>query len=164
MIEHVREINASAARIARKVADEFTAKNPDKPRFVAGAIGPTNKTTSLGPDVENPMFRAITFDDLKNSYFEQVEALVENGVDLLLIETMNTIREAVNAAKLATKTGRTTLVSFVCDREGRILSGESVAVAAGLLLPLGVKALGVNLRTIKLEETENNYVEYHGER
>lgn len=83
-------------------------------------------------------------DECHAEHAERIEHLVEAGVDLLLIETMNSIREAVIAAKLATMTGRPTWVSLVCDREGRILSGESVAAAAGMLLPLGVKALGVN--------------------
>ena len=88
MAHLVREINASAAQIARKAADEFTAQNPRKPRFVAGSIGPTNKTASMSPDVENPMYRAVTFDDLRDVYYEQIDALVENGVDILLIETI----------------------------------------------------------------------------
>jgi homocysteine S-methyltransferase len=83
-------------------------------------------------------------DECRAEHSERIHHLVEAGVDLLLIETMNSIREAVIAAKLATITGRPTLVSFACDREGRILSGESVALAAEMLLPLGVKALGVN--------------------
>lgn len=83
-------------------------------------------------------------DECRAEHSERIHHLVEAGVDLLLIETMNSIREAVIAAKLATITGRPTWVSFACDREGRILSGESVAAAAGMLLPLGVKALGVN--------------------
>lgn len=85
-----------------------------------------------------------TDDECCAEHSERIEHLVEAGVDLLLIETMNSIREAVIAAKLATVTGRPTWVSFACGREGRILSGESVADAAGMLLPLGVKALGVN--------------------
>lgn len=75
-------------QIARKVADEFTALNPDKPRFVAGSVGPTNKTCSMSPDVNNPAFRALTFDELKQSYSEQMEALLYGGVDAILIETI----------------------------------------------------------------------------
>ncbi len=84
----VKEINIEAARLARKAADDYTKQNPDKPRFVAGSIGPTNKTASMSPKVENPIFRAVTFDDLRFAYKEQIEGLVEGGVDLLLIETM----------------------------------------------------------------------------
>lgn len=82
------EMNVEGAKIARRVADEFTAKNPEKPRFVAGAIGPLNKTLSLSPDVNNPGYRAVSFDEVVDSYYEQVKGLVEGGVDLLLIETI----------------------------------------------------------------------------
>src|SRR5579872_7498535 len=82
------EINAAAARLAKKAASDFTARNPAKPRFVAGAIGPMNKTLSLSPDVNNPGFRAVSFDEVTEAYYEQVKGLVEGGVDLLLIETI----------------------------------------------------------------------------
>jgi 5-methyltetrahydrofolate--homocysteine methyltransferase len=85
MQEYVREMNFAAARLAREAADEYTAKTPDKPRFVAGSIGPTNKTTSMSPNVEDPMYRALTFDELKAAYREQIEAMVEGGVELLLV-------------------------------------------------------------------------------
>ncbi|HKK46084.1 MAG TPA: homocysteine S-methyltransferase family protein, partial [Balneolaceae bacterium] len=88
MEDLVYELNLTAAQNARDVADRFTKQNPDKPRFVAGSIGPTNKTLSLSPDVEDPGYRAITFDQLKESYLEQIRALAEGGVDLLLIETI----------------------------------------------------------------------------
>jgi len=84
----VYELNYESARIAKKVADEFTAKNPDKPRFVAGSIGPTNKTASMSPDVNDPGFRAVSFDDLRTAYKQQVEALLDGGSDLLLVETI----------------------------------------------------------------------------
>src|SRR5690606_17149715 len=86
--EHVYDLNFQAARIAREVADEFTQKEPHKPRFVAGAMGPTNKTASLSPDVNNPGFRAVTFDQLAAAFKEQARALVEGGADLLLLETI----------------------------------------------------------------------------
>lgn len=109
MQEYVREMNFAAARLAREAADEYTAKTPDKPRFVAGSIGPTNKTTSMSPNVEDPMYRALTFDELKAAYREQIEALMEGGVDLLLVETIfDTLnaKAAVFAAKEA-----------MCDKE-----------------------------------------------
>ncbi len=84
----VYELNFESARIAREVADEFTATNPDKPRYVAGSIGPTNRTASLSPDVNNPGFRAISFDELVQAYTEQVRGLVDGGVDVLLVETV----------------------------------------------------------------------------
>src|SRR5690606_16966882 len=82
--DYVYELNFQSAKIAREVADEFT----DKPRFVAGSIGPTNRTASMSPDVNNPGFRAITFDELRIAYKQQVEALIDGGCDLLLVETI----------------------------------------------------------------------------
>ncbi len=88
MEELVYELNYESARIAREVADEITRENPDKPRFVAGAMGPTNRTASLSPDVNNPGYRAVTFDELVDAYYEQVEGLVDGGADILLVETI----------------------------------------------------------------------------
>ena len=82
------ELNVASAKIAKKVALEYSAKNPDKPRFVAGAIGPTNRTASISPDVNDPGFRAITFDQLAEAYIEQVKGLLDGGVDILLVETI----------------------------------------------------------------------------
>ena len=88
-LEHlVYDLNYRSAKIAREVADEFTSKTPDKPRFVAGSIGPTNKTASLSPDVENPGYRNITFDELVGAYSEQISALMDGGIDCVLIETI----------------------------------------------------------------------------
>lgn len=88
MEELVYELNFVSAQIAKSVADEFTSKNPSKPRYVAGSIGPTNRTASLSPDVNNPGYRAVTYDQLVEAYFQQVQALVEGGVDILLVETV----------------------------------------------------------------------------
>lgn len=82
------ELSYEGARLACEVADEFTQQDPSKPRFVAGAIGPTNRTASISPDVNDPGYRAVTFDDLVDAYFEQVKGLVDGGVDALLIETI----------------------------------------------------------------------------
>ena len=84
----VKELNVEASRLARKAADEYTARTPDKPRFVAGSIGPTNKTLSLSPDVNNPGFRAVSFQEVVDNYTLQLEGLMEGGVDLLLVETV----------------------------------------------------------------------------
>ena len=84
----VREINFAAARLARECADAWTAKTPEKPRFVAGALGPTNRTATISPDVNDPGFRNVSFDDLKAAYGQAVAALIEGGVDLLLVETV----------------------------------------------------------------------------
>jgi 5-methyltetrahydrofolate--homocysteine methyltransferase len=87
--EHlVYEMNYQAALLARKVADEKTKQTPEKPRFVALSIGPTNKTLSISPDVTNPAYRAVTFDELVDAYYEQIKGGVEGGVDILLVETV----------------------------------------------------------------------------
>lgn len=88
MEELVYELNFESARLAREVADEFTEKDPDKPRFVAGSIGPTNRTASLSPDVNNPGYRAISFDQLVEAYYEQIKGLTDGGCDVLLVETI----------------------------------------------------------------------------
>lgn len=130
---YCREINLAAARLARRIADEFTALNPEKPRFVAGSVGPTNKTCSMSPDVNNPAFRALTFDELQAAYCEQMEALLEGGVDALLIETIfDTLnaKAAIRAAELSMeKTGcRVPLMLSVTvsDIAGRTLSGQTL--------------------------------------
>lgn len=84
----VYEINVAAARIAKEEAEKFTSINPEKPRFVAGAVGPTSKTASMSPDVNDPGYRAVSYDQLKDSYSEQVRGLLDGGVDLLLVETI----------------------------------------------------------------------------
>lgn len=126
------EMNLAAAKLARQAADEFTAQNPDKPRFVAGAMGPTNRTASLSPDVNNPGFRAISFDELKDAYREQALALIEGGVDLLLIETVfDTLNAkaavfAVNEIKDEKGLDIPLMVSgTITDNSGRTLSGQT---------------------------------------
>ncbi|RMG40943.1 MAG: methionine synthase, partial [Planctomycetota bacterium] len=86
--DHVYELNVAAARLARELADEYTAANPDKPRYVAGSIAPTNRTASMSPDVNDPGYRAITFDQLVEAYTEQIRGLVDGGVDILMPETV----------------------------------------------------------------------------
>ena len=88
MESYAYEINVAAAGLARRAADEMTAKTPDKPRFVAGVLGPTNKTASMSPDVNDPSYRNITFDELVEAYIEAIHGLVEGGADILLIETI----------------------------------------------------------------------------
>ena len=125
-----REINLEAARIARRIADEYTELNPAKPRFVAGSVGPTNKTCSMSADVNDPANRALTFDTLAHAYTEQMTALIEGGVDALLIETIfDTLnaKAALYAAEKAMKqAGRKVplmLSVTVADITGRTLSG-----------------------------------------
>jgi 5-methyltetrahydrofolate--homocysteine methyltransferase len=132
--EHlVHDLNVEAARLARAAADEWTARTPDKPRFVAGAIGPTNRTLSISPDVEDPSKRAVTFDGLRASYAEQVRGLVEGGADLLLIETifdtLNAKAAIVAVEEVAEETGRRLplMISVtITDRSGRTLSGQTI--------------------------------------
>jgi 5-methyltetrahydrofolate--homocysteine methyltransferase len=126
------EINVASAKVAREAADSFTKKNPDKPRFVAGAVGPTNKTLSLSPNVENPGYRAITFDSLADAYEEQIRGLVDGGVDTLLIETVfDTLncKAAIYAAhRHMRKIGRQLPIMIsgtIVDQSGRTLSGQT---------------------------------------
>ncbi|SHG20065.1 methionine synthase (B12-dependent) [Fodinibius roseus] len=126
------ELNVAAARNAREVADRMTEQTPDKPRLVAGAIGPTNKTLSLSPDVEDPGYRAITFDQLKESYAEQIRGLDDGGVDILLVETIFDTLNAKAAIyaihKHAEQTGRALPVMIsgtIVDQSGRTLSGQT---------------------------------------
>jgi 5-methyltetrahydrofolate--homocysteine methyltransferase len=128
------EMNTEGARIARKAADEYTAKDPSKPRFVAGAIGPLNKTLSLSPDVNNPGFRAVTFDEVANAYYEQVKGLVEGGVDVLLIETIFDTLNAKGAIYAIKKYFSDTkkpeipimISGTITDASGRTLSGQTL--------------------------------------
>ncbi|WP_291099117.1 MULTISPECIES: homocysteine S-methyltransferase family protein [unclassified Flavobacterium] len=129
----VYELNYQSAKIAREVADEFTAKNPDKPRFVAGSIGPTNRTASMSPDVNDPGYRAVTFDDLRIAYKQQVEALIDGGVDLLMVETIfDTLNAkaalfAIEEVKDERKIDIPIMVSgTITDASGRTLSGQTV--------------------------------------
>jgi 5-methyltetrahydrofolate--homocysteine methyltransferase len=132
--EHlVRDLNLASARLAREACDRYTAKDPSKPRFVAGAIGPTNKTASLSPDVNDPGYRAVHFDDLVTAYAEQTEALLDGGVDLLLVETIFDTLNA-KAAFFAIEEvfeRRGKRVPLMCsvtitDASGRTLSGQTI--------------------------------------
>ncbi|MEO5789507.1 homocysteine S-methyltransferase family protein [Gelidibacter sp.] len=133
-MEHlVYELNFESAKIAKQIADEFTKANPEKPRFVAGSIGPTNKTASLSPDVNKPEFRAITFDELRIAYKQQVEALIDGGVDLLLVETIfDTLNAkaalfAIEEVKEDRNIDIPIMVSgTITDASGRTLSGQTV--------------------------------------
>ncbi len=126
------DINVAAAKIARQAADEWSAKTPDKPRFVAGAIGPTNRTASISPDVNNPGFRNVTFDELVEAYGEQTKGLIEGGVDIIIIETIfDTLNAkaagfAVLQAFKELRTSRPVMISgTITDLSGRNLSGQT---------------------------------------
>ena len=147
----VREINLAGARLARQAADEFTAKNPAKPRFVAGAVGPTNKTASMSPDVNNPAFRAVSFDDLVVAYKEQILALIEGGVDALLIETIfDTLnaKAAIFAAEEAMaeldKRVEIMLSATVADKSGRTLSGQTIRAFLASIGHANLLSIGLN--------------------
>ncbi|SDE90550.1 5-methyltetrahydrofolate--homocysteine methyltransferase [Pricia antarctica] len=132
MEELVYELNYESARIAKRIADEFTANEPNKPRFVAGCIGPTNKTASMSPDVNDPGFRAISFDELRIAYKQQVEALLDGGADLLLVETIfDTLNAkaalfAIEEVKEERDIDPPIMVSgTITDASGRTLSGQT---------------------------------------
>lgn len=160
----VKEINMVSARLAKEVADEYTAMQPDKPRYVAGSIGPTNKTASLSPEVNDPGYRAIDFDGLRIAYKEQVEALMDGGVDLLLVETVfDTLNAkaalfAIQEVKEERKSNIPVMVSgTITDASGRTLSGQTaeaflISIAHADLLSVGFNcALGAKQLTPHLE-------------
>lgn len=168
MEDLVYELNYESAKIAKKVCDEFTAQNPDKPRFVAGSIGPTNRTASLSPDVNDPGYRAITFDELRIAYKQQAEALLDGGSDILLVETIfdtlnakaalfaiDEIREERNITIPIMVSGTIT------DASGRTLSGQTadaflISVSHMDLISVGFNcALGAKQLTPYLEILAN---------
>ncbi|UOB18848.1 homocysteine S-methyltransferase family protein [Abyssalbus ytuae] len=151
------ELNVESAKLARKAADEYTLKNPDKPRFVAGSIGPTNRTASMSPDVNDPGYRAVTFDELKTAYKEQTEGLIDGGVDILLVETIfDTLNAkaalfAIDEVNEEKGTDIPVMVSgTITDASGRTLSGQTaeaflISVSHMPLLSVGFNcALGAD--------------------
>jgi len=164
----VYELNYQSAKIAKEVATEFTLKEPNKPRFVAGSIGPTNRTASMSPDVNDPGFRAVTFNDLRIAYKQQVEALIDGGVDILLIETVFDTLNA-KAALFAIEEVKdernieipVMLSGTITDASGRTLSGQTaeaflISVSHISLLSVGFNcALGANLLQPHLEAIAN---------
>ncbi|MBK9330690.1 MAG: homocysteine S-methyltransferase family protein [Sphingobacteriales bacterium] len=144
-------INFQSAKIAREVADEMTAKEPDKPRFVAGAMGPTNRTCSISPDVNDPGYRAVTFDELVKAYYEQAKALIEGGVDILLIETIFDTLNA-KAALFAVQTlfedldkeYPVMISGTITDASGRTLSGQTTEAFLISLSHVPLFSIGLN--------------------
>jgi 5-methyltetrahydrofolate--homocysteine methyltransferase len=173
----VFEINVESARIAAEAAASYTAKTPGKPRFVAGSMGPTNKTASMSPDVNDPGYRAISFDELKNAYFEQVRGLVEGGVDLLLVETIfDTLNAKAALMAIEEFMGNRgeripVLVSgTITDASGRTLSGQTLEafmlslehvklLAMGLNCSLGAKEIRPYLQ--EMSEKSPHFVSVH---
>lgn len=164
--DQVYQLNFESARIAKKVAQEFTAKEPHKPRFVAGAMGPTNKTASMSPDVNDPGFRAVSFDELRVAYKQQAEALLDGGVDLLLVETIfDTLNAkaalfAIEEVKEERQSNIPVMVSgTITDASGRTLSGQTAEaflisishiplLSVGFNCALGAKQLTPHLAAI----------------
>jgi 5-methyltetrahydrofolate--homocysteine methyltransferase len=147
----VTELNLSSARLARKAADDMSFQNPLKPRFVAGAIGPTNKTASLSPDVNDPGFRAVDFDYLVEIYFEQVKALYEGGVDIFLVETIFDTLNAKAAIfainKLMKQSGEKfplMISGTITDASGRTLSGQTIEAFINSVSHVKLLSLGLN--------------------
>lgn len=154
----VYDINYHSAKIAREVADEFTAREPHKPRFVAGSIGPTNRTASISPDVNDPGFRAITFEQLVTAYKQQTEALIDGGVHILLVETVFDTLNAKAALFAIDEVMEDRGVSLpimvsgtITDQSGRTLTGQTteaflISVSHGNLLSVGLNcALGASM-------------------
>lgn len=164
MEDFVYELNYQSAKIARKACDDYTAKDPSKPRFVAGAIGPTNRTASLSPDVNDPGYRAITFEDLRIAYKQQAEALLDGGADILLVETIfDTLNAkaalfAIDEIQNERNIRIPIMVSgTITDASGRTLSGQTaeaflISISHMDLLSIGFNcALGAKQLTPYLE-------------
>jgi 5-methyltetrahydrofolate--homocysteine methyltransferase len=168
-MEHLAyELNVAAAKVARKAVDAYNLKTPNKPRFVAGAIGPTNKTASLSPDVNDPGFRGITYDELVKAYTEQLRGLIDGGADLILVETIFDTLNA-KAALFAIRNyfdeiGKEMPIMVsgtITDASGRTLSGQTTeafynSVTHADLFSIGLNcALGADLMRPYLEELSN---------
>ncbi|TYP99482.1 5-methyltetrahydrofolate--homocysteine methyltransferase [Tenacibaculum adriaticum] len=164
MEDLVYELNYQSAKIAKEVADEFTIKEPHKPRFVAGSIGPTNRTASMSPDVNDPGYRAVTFNELRIAYKQQAEALLDGGSDILLVETVfDTLNAkaalfAIEEVKTERNIDVPVMVSgTITDASGRTLSGQTaeaflISISHIPLLSVGFNcALGANLMQPHLE-------------
>ncbi len=151
MQEYVREINLAAGKLGREVADEFMAEHPDRTVFVAGSIGPTNKTASMSPDVSNPAYRAVTYKDVYKAYKEQVEALIDSGVDLILFETtfdtLN-VKAGLEAAETALKEkGKDLPIMLSLTLSalgGRTLSGQTLGAFLASVQHINLVSIGLN--------------------
>ena len=151
MEDLVYELNFESAKIAKKLTQEYTQKNKNKPRFVAGSIGPTNKTASISPNVNDPGYRAITFDELVISYSEQIKGLLEGGVDILLVETIfDTLNAKAALYAIDTYLEKNNLnipimvSGTITDQSGRTLSGQTVKAFLYSLSHLPLLSIGFN--------------------
>ena len=151
MEDLIYELNFASAKLARQAADEFTAKNPNRPRFVAGSMGPTNRTASMSPDVNDPGYRAVHFDELKEAYLEQIKGLMDGGADLLLVETVfDTLNAkaalfAIEEYKEANNIDIPIMVSgTITDASGRTLSGQTAEAFFISISHIPVLSVGFN--------------------
>ncbi len=152
MEDFAYEINLEAAKIARAAADKFTAQNPEKLRFVAGSMGPMNKTTSMSPDVNDPGYRAVSFDDVAEAYGIQVKGLLDGGVDILLVETIfDTLNAKAALFAIDTVLKERGLDEFpvmvsgtISDRSGRTLSGQTIEAFLNSLSHIKLLSIGLN--------------------
>jgi len=151
MEDLVYELNFASAKLARQAANEFTAKNQDKPRFVAGSMGPTNRTASMSPNVNDPGYRAVHFDELKEAYLEQIKGLMDGGADLLLVETVfDTLNAkaalfAIEEYKEANNIDIPIMVSgTITDASGRTLSGQTAEAFFISISHIPVLSVGFN--------------------
>lgn len=147
----VYELNYESAKIAREVADEITLEEPKKPRFVAGSMGPTNRTASISPDVNDPGFRAVTFEDLRIAYKQQAEALLDGGVDLLLVETIFDTLNAKAALFAIDEVSKVRGIEIpimvsgtITDASGRTLSGQTTEAFLVSVSHLKLLSVGLN--------------------
>ena len=147
----VYQMNVESARLAREAADYYTTREPDKPRFVAGSLGPTNRTASLSPDVNDPAFRAVTFDELKEAYQEQAKGLIDGGSDMLLVETvfdtLNAKAALFGIQELFDETGRELPIMVsgtITDASGRTLSGQTTQAFLISISHINLLSVGLN--------------------
>jgi 5-methyltetrahydrofolate--homocysteine methyltransferase len=151
MEDLVYELNFEGARLAKEACEKYTAQNPSKPRFVAGSVGPTNKTASLSPDVSSPAYRGITFDQLKDSYYEQIVGLMDGGADLLLVETvfdtLNAKAALMAISQYQDEKGLKIPVMVsgtITDASGRTLSGQTTEAFLTSLAHMNLLSIGLN--------------------
>ncbi len=149
--QYITKLNLAAAQLARTEADRMTSQTPDRPRFVAGSVGPTGRTLSMSPDVDNPAYRQVDFDTMQQAYVEQIIALIEGGVDLLLIETVfDTLnaKAALSAAQIAfDRAGKRlpiVLSITIADAAGRTLSGQTLEAVVASVAHFDIMAIGLN--------------------
>jgi 5-methyltetrahydrofolate--homocysteine methyltransferase len=151
-LEHiVYELNFQSAKIAKEVAEEFTKREPEKPRFVAGAVGPTNRTLSISPNVNDPGYRAVTFDQLKDAYKEQVKGLMDGGADLILVETifdtLNAKAALFGIQELFDELGKSLPIMVsgtITDASGRTLSGQTTEAFLTSVSHVPLLSIGLN--------------------